>query len=345
MMMEVSFVAEQGKEIMVINENTIKSKVYNIINQKVMLDFELAEIYGYETKGFNRQVKRNIEKFEGEDFMFRLTDEEIDELSRCQNGTLNRGEGRGSNIKYNPYAFTEQGIYMLMTVLRGELAVKQSRALIRTFKQMKDFIIENQDFIGSKELVQVAIQTNQNTKEIAEINDKIRALATKDDLKKVMDNFIDPETYKHFLLMNGDKIEADVAYKKIYKSAKKSIYVIDNYIGLKTLELLRAARDNVQVIIFSDNVKNKDMLTKNILNDFRNDYPNINLNIKVAGKKYHDRYIAIDYGTDNEAFYHCRTSSKDAGNKVSTITKIEELNQAMYHTMFGELLKNKDLQI
>ena len=242
--------AEQNKEIVVINEDTIKNRIYYIRNQKVMLDFELAEIYGYSTKRFNEQVKRNNEKFD-DDFMFQLTDEEVSELSRSQNATLNRGEGRGSNIKYNPYAFTEQGIYMLMTVLRGELAVRQSKALIRMFKQMKDFIIENQDFIGSKELVQIAIQTNRNTNDIAEIKSQ---MATKEDLKKVMDNFIDPETYKHFLLMNGDKIEADVAHTKIYKSAKKSIYVIDNYIGLKTLELLRAARDKTQIIVFSINV-------------------------------------------------------------------------------------------
>ena len=239
--LEVHFVAEQNKEIVVINEDTIKNRIYYIRNQKVMLDFELAEIYGYSTKRFNEQVKRNNEKFD-DDFMFQLTDEEVSELSRSQNATLNRGEGRGSNIKYNPYAFTEQGIYMLMTVLRGELAVRQSKALIRMFKQMKDFIIENQDFISSKELVQIAIQTNRNTNDIAEIKSQ---MATKEDLKKVMDNFIDPETYKHFLLMNGDKIEADVAHTKIYKSAKKSIYVIDNYIGLKTLELLRAARNKI----------------------------------------------------------------------------------------------------
>ena len=213
------------------------------------------------------------------------------------------------------------------------------------FKQMKDFIVENQDFITSKELLQIAVETNQNTKDIATINNKISTLATKEDLKKVMDNFIDPDTYKHFLLMNGDKIEADVAYTKIYKSAKKSIYVIDNYIGLKTLELLRAAKDNIEVIVFSDNVKNKDMLTKNILNDFRKDYPNINLKMKVAGKKYHDRYIAIDYGTENEDFYLCGASSKDAGNKISTISKIEESSKDMYHTMFGEMLSNKDLKI
>ena len=338
---EVNFVAEQNKEIVVIDETTIKSKIYYIRNQKVMLDFELAEIYGYETRAFNQQVKRNNEKFD-DDFMFQLTDEEVYELSRSQNVTLKRGTGRGSNIKYNPYAFTEQGIYMLMTVLRGELAVKQSKALIRMFKQMKDFIIENQDFISSKELVQIAIQTNQNTKDIAEIKSQ---MATKEDLKKVMDNFIDPETYKHFLLMNGDKIEADVAYTKIYKSAKKSIYVIDNYVGLKTLELLRAARDKTQIIVFSDNVKNKDMLTKNILDDFRKDYPNIDLKLKIAGKKYHDRYIAIDCGTENEAFYLCGASSKDAGNKISSITKIEESSKDMYHDMFSKMLNNKDLKI
>ena len=333
--------AEQNKEIIVIDETTMKSKIYYIRNQKVMLDFELAEIYGYETRAFNQQVKRNSEKFD-DDFMFQLTDEEVYELSRSQNVTLKRGTGRGSNIKYNPYAFTEQGIYMLMTVLRGELAVKQSKALIRMFKQMKDFIIENQDFISSKELVQIAIQTNQNTKDIAEIKSQ---MATKEDLKKVMDNFIDPETYKHFLLMNGDKIEADVAYTKIYKSAKKSIYVIDNYIGLKTLELLRAARDKTQIVVFSDNVKNKDMLTKNILDDFRKDYPNIDLKLKIAGKKYHDRYIAIDFGTENEAFYLCGASSKDAGNKISSITKIEESSKDMYHDMFSKMLNNKDLKI
>ena len=211
---------------------------------------------------FSEQVKNNSEKFD-DDFMFRLTKSEFENLISKKSTS-----SWGSRRKL-PYAFTEQGIYMLMTVLRGELAVRQSKALIRMFKQMKDFIVENQDFISSKDLVQISIQTNQNTndikqnsREISELNSKMNTLATKEDLKKVMDNFIDPETYKHFLLMNGDKIEADVAYTKIYKSAKKSIYLIDNYIGLKTLELLRAVRDKTQIIVFSDNVKNKDMLTK-----------------------------------------------------------------------------------
>ena len=333
--------AQSQKEIMVINQDTIKNKIYRIRNQKVMLDFDLAEIYGYETKRFNEQVKRNKEKFD-EDFMFQLSNDEVTKLSRSHFATLNKGTGQGSNIKYNPYAFTEQGIYMLMTVLKGELAIKQSKALLRMFKQMKDFIIENQDFIGSKEFIQIAVQTNQNTKDITEIKSQ---MATKEDLKKVMDHFIDPDTYKHFLLMNGDKIEADVAYTKIYKSAKKSIYVIDNYIGLKTLELLRAAKNSIEITIFSDNFKNKEMLTETMLNDFRNTYPEIQLKLKVAGKKYHDRYIAIDYGTDKESFYLCGASSKDAGNKISTISKIEESAGEMYHTMFEEMLNNKDLKI
>lgn len=265
--------------------------------------------------------------------------------------TSKSDEGSGGR-RYMPYAFTEQGIYMLMTVLRGELAIKQSKALIRMFKQMKDFIVENRDFLSSKEMSQLLLQTSQNTnnimhhsQEIANINDKISTFATKEDLKKVMDNFIDSNTYKHFLLLNGDKIEADVAYTKIYKSAKKSIYVIDNYIGLKTLELLRAARDNTQIVVFSDNVRNKDMLTKNILDDFRKDYPNIDLRLKMADKKYHDRYIAIDFGAENEAFYLCGASSKDAGNKISSVTRIEESSKDMYHAMFEGMLNNRNLTI
>ncbi|HET0933703.1 TPA: ORF6N domain-containing protein, partial [Streptococcus pneumoniae] len=179
--------AEKNKEIVVIDETTIKSKIYYIRNQRIMLDFELAEIYGYTTTRFNEQVKNNSEKFD-DDFMFQLTKSEFENLI-SKKSTSSWGGRRKL-----PYAFTEQGIYMLMTVLRGELAVKQSKALIRMFKQMKDFIIENQDFIGSKELVQIAIQTNQNTNDIARIDSKINTLATKEDLKKVMDNFIDPET-------------------------------------------------------------------------------------------------------------------------------------------------------
>ena len=125
-------------------------RIYTIRGVKVMLDADLAEIYGYSTKAFNQQVKNNIEKFD-DDFRFQLSSKEVDECSRSKILTLNGGH-RGTNIKYAPYAFTEQGIYMLMTVLKGERATAQSKALIRLFKQMKDCIVENQQLIGVDEL-------------------------------------------------------------------------------------------------------------------------------------------------------------------------------------------------
>ena len=124
-------------EISILEENSIRSKIHVIRGQQVMLDFDLAQIYGYETKNFNRQVKNNIERFDS-DFMFQLTNTKMEEFLRCQNFTSSWG-----GTRYNPYAFTEQGIYMLMTVLKGDLAVTQSKMLIRTFKEMKHFIQNN----------------------------------------------------------------------------------------------------------------------------------------------------------------------------------------------------------
>ena len=160
-----------------IDAKTIKEKIYNIRNQKVMLDADLAEIYGYSTRAFNQQVKNNIEKFD-DDFMFQLSRSELEYL---QSNFLTANTNISSKSRSLPYAFTEQGIYMLMTVLRGELAIMQSKTLIRTFKQMKDYIVENKDFIGANELAQLAIQTNQNTKDIAEIKFQ---MATKEDFNK-----------------------------------------------------------------------------------------------------------------------------------------------------------------
>ena len=153
-------------EINSIEVNELYDFIYNIRGIRVMLDVDLAKIYGYTTKAFNRQVKNNIEKFE-QDFMFQLTDEEC-EILRCKNCTSSWG-GR----RYNPYAFTEQGIYMLMTVLKGPLATKQSKALIRIFKQMKDYVIDNQSLLGQREYLQLSLQTTQNTQELLELRNSL----------------------------------------------------------------------------------------------------------------------------------------------------------------------------
>ena len=107
---------------------TILNKIYEIRGQRVMLDFDLAQAYGVETAQLKRQVRRNIERFEGEDFMFKVTWEE---LLRCQIGTLNKG--RGQHIKYLPMAFTELGVAMLSSVLRSPSAIKMNRGIMRAF--------------------------------------------------------------------------------------------------------------------------------------------------------------------------------------------------------------------
>lgn len=113
----------------------IQSKIYEIRGQRVMLDFDLAEMYGTETGQLKRAVRRNIERFEGDDFMFEVT---RDELSRCQIGILNKG--RGNNIKYLPFAFTELGVAMLSSVLNSRTAIEVNRGIMRAFVAVRQLI-------------------------------------------------------------------------------------------------------------------------------------------------------------------------------------------------------------
>ena len=201
-------VAPVKSEMSLIDENLLKSRIYTIRGVKVILDADLAEIYGYTTKAFNQQVKNNIEKFD-DDFRFQLTRTEYREILGSKFLTLEQGK----YSKTSPYVFTEQGIYMLMTVLKGERATAQSKALIRLFKQMKEYIIsENHNIWGYERFIEIATQTKQNTKDIAVIQS---------DLQRAMENFIDPATYKHFLILDGQKLDTEVA--RMRTRAKLSI--------------------------------------------------------------------------------------------------------------------------
>ena len=113
----------------------IQSKIYEIRGQRVMLDFDLAQMYGTETAQLKRAVRRNKKRFDGEDFMFEVT---RDKLSRCQIGTLNKG--RGSNIKYLPFAFTELGVAMLSSVLNSETAIEINKGIMRAFVAIRQLI-------------------------------------------------------------------------------------------------------------------------------------------------------------------------------------------------------------
>ena len=376
-------VAPKKPGFSLIDEDLLKSRIYTIRGVKVMLDADLAKIYGYSTKDFNRQVKNNIEKFD-EDFRFRLNSEEFEILKskiwtssdeskvepqgilRCKNCTSSEGDGlepqkilRSKNLtsswggaRYAPYAFTEQGIYMLMTVLKGEQATAQSKALIRLFKQMKDYIAaENKQMLGNDGIAQIALQTAQNTRDIAKHSAGIRELSGEVhnmrenlgkvnlDLQKVMANFIDQSTFKHFLILNGQRLEADVAYTQIYGMAKKSVLIVDDYLDVKTLDLLRCVAKGVSVQIFSEQY-GRTRLTESMLADFRAARPDIELDdVRTTGNMFHDRYIYLDFGTDSEKLFHCGASSKDAGNKITTIMQLEDI--VVYRALFERLLENE----
>ena len=302
----------------------IKSKIYQIRGVQVMLDFELAELYGYETFRFNEQVKNNIEKFPS-DFMFRLSEDEVNK-NLISKKSMSSWGGR----RTLPYAFTEQGIYMLMTVLKGELATRQSIIIIRTFKAMKDYIVEN----GS-----LLLNTNPYIEAKFSSYDK-RFENIEDKLEEVMDNFIDPSTHKHFVFFKGERIESDIAYQDIYSKAKHNIYIIDDYISLKTLQLLKGIDKKIKVIIFSDN-KDKMGLSSFLFNDFIKD---TNLNITLLhNNTYHDRYIILDYGYKDMKVFHSGASSKDGGNSGYEIDEREYPHD--YDLRIKEMLKNNELML
>lgn len=324
-------------EIAIVDEETVENLIYIIRGQKVMLDVDLAKIYGYTTKAFNQQVKNNIEKFE-EDFMFLLTDQEVKELSRSKILTLNSEDGRGHNIKYNPHAFTESGLYMLMTVLRGELATAQSKALIRIFKGMKDYISENRVLVGTDDIARLAIQTIENTAAIAKISEE---MLRKSDLPKIFKNFASSDTGKEFLIMNGQLAEADVAYQGIYARAKSRIFIIDDYIGIKSIMHLRNVNPGVVITVFSDNKQSHLRLAD--LKDFKNEFPGLRIDFKKTNNTMHDRYIILDYGKRSEKIYHCGASSKDAGKKTTTIMEVQD--RAVYKQLVDALINNPALKI
>ena len=309
---------EEKAEVFVITEQSLQNKIYYIRGHKVMLDVDLAEIYGYETKNFNRQVKNNSAKFEGDDFMFQLTKDEWENL-RCKNFTSSWG-----GLRYLPMAFTEQGIYMLMTVLRGEVAVNQSRALVRTFKKMKDYILDNRELIGQREYIQLSMQTTENVRDISKLKsdmasvekqmcdvmDQLEDVVTKSGLAEMMNSFVDSED-NGWLMFNTKYCTADLAYSEIYGQAKNTIFVVDNYIGLRTLVLLKNAPSGVAITLFSDNVGGR--LHSIEYNDFCSEYPAISITLKKTGGIYHDRFIVLDYGTEEERIFLCGASAKDAG--------------------------------
>lgn len=286
-------------EIQVISSvEDIKNKVYMIRGQQVMLDYDLAKIYGYEVKRLNEQVKRNISRFP-EDFMFQLVENEIPDSLKSQFATLNdNGNKRGMHIKKMPYAFTEQGIYMLATVLRGELAEQQSIFIMRAFKEMRHFIANNAlmfERINSIELRQLEYQKDTDEK-----------------FGKIFAYMADHEEDNQKIFYDGQIFEAFSLLTDIIHRAKKEIILIDGYVDVITLNILAKKKAGVNVMVYT--LPGARISTQDVRN-FNAQYPALTVKRTTA---FHDRFLIID-GMEG---YHIGASLKDAGKKCFGINKI-----------------------
>lgn len=317
--------------------SSLRGMIYTVRGKQVMLDSDLAEIYGYETKYFNRQIKNNESRFAGDDFMFRLTKEEYSEILRCKKST-----SRWGGERYLPHVFTEQGVYMLMTVLRGDLAVKQSRALIMLFKAMKDHIIGNGNpLITQGDYYSLARKVESNTEEIREIRDALGEKVARADLSEFMMLFDEGTLQEEVLVLEGTPFKADLAYQSIYGEARKQIILVDDYIGIKTLQHLSHAQHGVHITIASDN-RARPPLRWSEYCDFMTENPDLDVDFVTTRGMVHDRYILLDPGTDNMMIYHCGASSKDAGKRITTIARLKDPG---HEAMIKRLIANPPLNL
>ena len=279
---------DNDTEVISLEADDIKRRIFMIRGRQVMLDKDLAELYGYEVKNLNRQVKRNIRRFP-KDFMFQLTQNEMDIL-RCQNVT--------TSVKSRtlPYAFTEQGIYMLATVLRGELAETQSIFIMRAFREMRHFVANNAalvDRISKVELKQLETdkkfdQLFEYIGEHTETNQKL---------------FFDGQIYDAFSLL----IE-------LIQKADQEIILIDGYVDVSTLNVLAKKKSGVAVTIYTFK---KTKLTVQDVAVFNAQYPQ--LEVKYTSV-FHDRFLILD----GKTVYHIGASLKDAGKKCFAVSLMKD---------------------
>ncbi len=272
----------------ILNENDIANKIYTIRSKQVMLDRDLAQLYGVETRVINQAVKRNIERFDEEDFVFRLTKEELENW-KSQNVITNSIK---MGLRKPPLAFTEQGVYMLATVLKSKTAILVTKQIMKTFVKMRQFLINNASIFQRFENIEYKLSLHD--KQLEEIFNSL-----KQNKLPIQGIFFEGQIWDAYEFIN-----------KLLKSAKKEVILIDNYID-----------DNV-LILFSKYPKlNFTIITKSISKQLKLDIDKYNSqykNLKVkTSNKYHDRFLIIDNTT-----YHIGASLKDLGKKVFAFSKI-----------------------
>ena len=299
----------------------IEKKIFVIRGVQVMIDRDIAELYGVETRRLNEQVKRNIERFP-EEFMFQLSREEIDNLksqiatsretdsvksqivtssktnsvmSQFATSRNNMFTGQEGGTRKLPFAFTEQGCAMLSSVLKSETAVQVSIQIMKAFVSMRHFVQSNsQIFAELKSIREHQLDTDIHLKE----SDK-----RIDQLFTLMDKYNVNDTQGIFF--QGQIFDAYVKFENFIQSAQKEIILIDNYVDLTVLQRLAKKKKGVNVIIYTDP---KTKLTSQDIQIFNTQYPTITLNHTT---KMHDRFMIID----NKLLYHIGASLKDLGKK------------------------------
>lgn len=294
--------SQAHQDIMSATSASIKDMVYMVRNKQVMFDFDLAQVYGYEVRVLNQQVKRNIARFP-DDFMFELTNEEVQlmksQIVTSQSGTFFSGQTGGR--RKPPKAFTEQGVYMLGAVLRGSIAERQTVFIMRAFREMKQFVANNADMldkIRSVELRQLSFEQKTDEK----IEQIVRTLTDRAE-----------STQKIFFA--GQVFDAYSILSKVIGQAKSTILLVDGYVNLGTLDLLSRKRPDVSVRIYTTNQGCR--LTQKEIALFNQQYPPLQV---AYTTDFHDRFLILDGTTA----YHIGASLKDAGKKCFAISLFED---------------------
>ena len=281
----------EGQQLPV--ENKVESLIRVIRGQQVMLDRDLAELYGVETKVLNQAVKRNLGRFP-DDFRFQLTKEEC---SRSQFVTLN--EGRSSNIKYLPYAFTEQGVAMLSGVLKSSTAVEANIRIMRAFVSMRHFMVNNAAVFQRLETIEF------NQLESNKVQAKILAHQEVQD-HRIDEIFrrLDEGMYKpkQGIFFDNQIYDAYSFVSELVKSARQRIILIDNYVDETVLTLLDKRGENVSATIYTQQVSRQLRLD---VDRHNSQYPPIEVDVF---RRSHDRFLCID-----DTVYHVGASIKDLG--------------------------------
>ena len=278
-------------DMILIDERSIKDKIYTIRGVQVMLDADLAQLYHVETKALNQAMKRNTNRFPSQ-FCFQLTKKERDELvTTCD---------RLARLKHSstyPYVFSESGVAMLSAVLHSEIAVKTSVSIMNAFVSMRHYLTDNSLVFQRLDRIE------------------LKQLEADEKFNQLFSRLEEPRPDKAVIFFKGQMWDASSCIEQILEKAEREIILIDSYVDRKTLDMLSRKKTGVAVLMFTSVSGNR--ITEKELNDFNSQYPSLDVRIT---DEFHDRFLILD----RRKMYHIGASIKDAGKKAFEISPNED---------------------